>query len=118
MTERLLHYLWRFQYFNASQLVTEQGDALQVIHPGTLNFDQGPDFLDARIRLAGTTWIGNIEIHISTSDWYKHHHQKDANYKNIILHVVWKNDEIEADSILSSYVGTATEGFCFSVATL
>lgn len=99
MTERLLQYLWQFQYFNASHLQTEQGDLLHVIFAGTLNTNQGPDFLAARIRLADTTWAGNIEIHINTSDWYKHDHEKDPNYKNIILHVVWKNDEPKQNSI-------------------
>ncbi|MEJ7736564.1 MAG: DUF2851 family protein [Chitinophagaceae bacterium] len=100
MTERLLQYLWQFQFFNASQLQTGQGESLKVIHPGTLNTNQGPDFLSARIRLENTTWVGNVEIHINTSDWYKHDHEKDPNYKNIILHVVWKNDEPKHDSIL------------------
>ncbi len=97
MTERLLQFIWQFQHFNRSELRTEQGDLLQVIFPGSLNHDQGPDFLEAKIRLQEATWAGNIELHLNTSDWLKHSHQTDANYKNIILHVVWKNDDVHQD---------------------
>ncbi|MEJ7768706.1 MAG: DUF2851 family protein, partial [Chitinophagaceae bacterium] len=93
MIERLLQYIWQFQHFSLNELFTEQGDPLQIIHPGTWNTDQGPDFLSAKIRTGQTTWVGNIELHIHTSDWYKHMHQYDMNFKNIILHVVWKNDQ-------------------------
>lgn len=92
MTERLLQYIWQFQYFNKSELCTVQGEPLQVIHPGTLNTNQGPDFSAAKIKVGETTWAGNIELHLLASDWFRHAHQADANYKHIILHVVWKND--------------------------
>ncbi len=92
MTERLLQYIWQFQYFNLTALTTEEGEALQVIHPGTLNTNQGPDFTDAKIKIDTTIWAGSIELHINTSDWKNHKHSGDKNYKNVILHVVWKND--------------------------
>jgi hypothetical protein len=95
MTERLLQFLWQFQYFNRTELETEQGEPLQVIRPGILNKDQGPDFSEGKVRIGDTVWAGNIELHIQSSDWYKHAHHTDPNYKNIILHVVWKNDESE-----------------------
>ncbi len=93
MTERLLQYIWQFQYFNAKELITEEGESLQVIHPGSFNTNQGPDFLDAKIRIENTNWAGSIELHINSSDWSNHKHSNDKNYKNVILHVVWKNDE-------------------------
>jgi hypothetical protein len=37
-------------------------------------------------------WAGNVEIHIKSSDWYLHNHEKDANYDSVILHVVWEHD--------------------------
>ena len=94
MTEKLLQYIWQFQYYNRSELRTEQGDTLQIIEPGTWNTNQGPDFMAAKIRTGETVWAGSVELHIYTSDWYKHLHQTDANYKNVVLHVVWKNDEM------------------------
>ena len=92
MTERLLQYIWQFQYFNYSDLHTEEGETLQIIHPGSLNNNQGPDFSDAKIKINTTTWAGSIELHINTSDWKNHKHSSDKNYKNVILHVVWQHD--------------------------
>ena len=93
MTEKLLQFIWQFQYFNRNELHIEQGEPLQILQRGTWNTNQGPDFLSARIRIAETTWAGNIELHLLTSDWFRHSHQTDSNFNNIILHVVWKNDE-------------------------
>lgn len=92
MTERLLQYIWQFQYFNASKLLTTDGEWLQVIHPGIYNTNQGPDFSDAKVKLEETVWAGSIELHINSSDWKNHKHSGDSNYKNVILHVVWKHD--------------------------
>ncbi len=92
MTEKLLQYIWQFQYFNYGDLYTEEGEALQIIHPGSLNSNQGPDFSDAKIKINATTWAGSIELHINTSDWKNHKHSNDKNYKNVILHVVWQHD--------------------------
>jgi hypothetical protein len=92
MTERLLQYIWQFQYFNYSDLHTEEGEALQIIHPGSLNSNQGPDFSDAKIKIDTTVWAGSIELHINTSDWKNHKHSNDKNYKNVVLHVVWQHD--------------------------
>src|SRR5690606_29611854 len=81
-----------FQYFNAGGLCTEEGEELQVIKPGMLNTNQGPDFTNAKVNIGGTVWAGSIELHINASDWRNHKHSADKKYKNVILHVVWKND--------------------------
>ncbi len=92
MNERLLQYIWQFQYFNKSELITVEGELLQVIHAGNLNTNQGPDFSAAKIKIGNTIWAGNIELHIHSSDWKKHQHDDDKNYKNVILHIVWQHD--------------------------
>jgi hypothetical protein len=92
MTERLLQFLWKFQYFNKESLTTEAGDVLSIIKQGAHNFNQGPDFLEAIIKLNKTKWVGNVELHVKSSDWVKHNHATDNNYSNIILHVVWQHD--------------------------
>lgn len=92
MNERLLQFIWQFQYFNKAQLTTVDGTLLTILHPGRLNIDQGPDFSEAKIKLGNTTWVGNIEIHVNASQWNEHKHNGDPNYSNIILHVVWIND--------------------------
>ncbi|MFL9484927.1 DUF2851 family protein [Chitinophagaceae bacterium LWZ2-11] len=92
MTEKLLHFLWQFQYFNKEGLFTQKEEELTVLKPGQLNFNQGPDFLEAVLQIGPTKWVGNVEIHIKSSDWLKHNHSGDFNYSNVILHVVWMND--------------------------
>ena len=92
MNERLLQYIWQFQYFNGKELQLSSGESLQIIHQGHWNEHQGPDFLQATIKIGETKWIGSIELHVLTSDWFRHAHQFDKNYKNVILHVVWKHD--------------------------
>ncbi len=88
ISESLLQFIWQFQYFNKSGLFTIEGETLQIIFPGNLNVNQGPDFLEAKLKIGKTLWIGNVELHIKSSDWDLHNHGKDGNYSNIILHVV------------------------------
>lgn len=92
MTERLLQFIWQFQYFNKSHLRLPGGEHFEIIHPGALNTNQGPDFLAASIRIGNATIVGPVELHIKTSGWYKHGHQFDHNYDKVILHVVWEDD--------------------------
>ena len=93
MNEALLQFIWKFQYFTKSSLCTLDDESIQVLHPGHSNTNQGPDFLEAKIKIGNTTWMGNVELHVNSSDWEKHQHDEDKNYKNIILHVVWKHDK-------------------------
>jgi hypothetical protein len=92
MNEKLLQFIWLHQFYNKTQLCTTDGAPLEIIKPGNTHANQGPDFLNARIRVDKTLWAGNIELHVLASDWYKHRHELDANYRNVVLHVVWKND--------------------------
>lgn len=92
MTERLFQFIWQHQYFNKTELATTTGDALQVVSAGHHNTNQGPDFLDAKIKIGAALWAGSVELHIKTSGWEKHNHQADKNYNNVILHVVWEDD--------------------------
>ena len=92
MQEKLLQYIWQFQLYNAAHLTSTNGDAIFINHPGQLNCNQGPDFLNADITIASTRWAGHIETHVYSSDWKKHGHESDSNYKNVILHVVWSHD--------------------------
>ncbi len=92
MTEKLLQYIWQLQYFNRVELVTADGETLSIIHPGNINHNQGPDFLDAKIKVGNTIWAGNVELHVLSSEWNNHRHSDDKNYRNVILHVVWLDD--------------------------
>ena len=92
MNERLLQYIWQFQYLNSCDLQTIAAQNLQVIFPGMHNTNQGPDFLNAKIKIGEATWAGSVELHINSSDWKRHNHSNDKNYNNVILHVVWNHD--------------------------
>lgn len=92
MNERLLQFIWQFQYFSRSSLHTTDGEILHIEKPGILNRHQGPDFSEAVIRIGNTRWAGNVELHVLSSDWHRHRHAGDKRYANIILHVVWEND--------------------------
>jgi len=93
MTEDFLHYIWKFRKFDQLNIETANGHTVEIIETGTHNQDSGPDFLDAKLRIDGTLWAGNVEIHISSSSWYKHNHDKDPAYDSVILHVVYTNDQ-------------------------
>jgi hypothetical protein len=92
MKEDILQYIWQFQYYNSNELLCSNGDTIQVIHPGSHNTNQGPDFIQAKIKINDTLWAGNIELHMNSSHWNLHGHSTDHNFNNIILHVVWNHD--------------------------
>ena len=85
--EQLLHYVWKHKLFPLTELSTTQGRRVEVIDPGLHNSNAGPDFFNAKVKIDGTLWVGNIEIHDKASDWVLHGHDKDERYDNVILHV-------------------------------
>lgn len=92
MDEKLLQFIWQYRHYHSGQLLTYNGEPLQVLHPGHWNKDQGPDFLNARIRVGDTLWAGHVEIHLNSSDWDLHGHSGDPHYDNVVLHVVWQHN--------------------------
>lgn len=90
--EGLLHYVWANRIFPAAEMRTTDGHRLEVIDVGQHNRNQGPDFFNAKIRLDDTLWVGNVEIHVRASDWFRHGHERDAVYDNTVLHVVAMDD--------------------------
>jgi hypothetical protein len=93
MLEEFLHFIWTYQLFDHQELRSTQGEKIQVINPGVINTNSGPDFSNSRIRIDDFLWIGHVEIHVNASDWYLHQHQHDHAYTTVILHVVYNNDE-------------------------
>jgi len=85
--EQLLHYVWKHKIFPLNELTTTTGQRLEIIDTGLSNRNAGPDFFNAKIKLDGVIWVGNIEIHTYSSDWFKHGHHQDPVYNNVILHV-------------------------------
>lgn len=96
MKEDLLQFIWKFKLLNQQNLTTLDGEQLEVISSGLENNADGPDFLNARVKIGSQVWAGNVEIHVNSTDWIKHKHSTNPKFKNLILHVVYKHDvEIE-----------------------
>jgi hypothetical protein len=92
MKEDFLHYLWKFKKFDTLNLKTCNQEEITISNVGQYLELAGPDFFNAQITIGNQKWAGNVEIHVQSSDWYIHHHEKDAGYENVILHVVWNHD--------------------------
>ncbi len=92
MKEDFLHYLWKFKKFDTLNLKTSNQEEITIVSAGQYLGLAGPDFFNAQITIGIQKWAGNVEIHLKSSDWYAHHHEKDASYENVILHVVWEHD--------------------------
>ena len=92
MKEDFLHYLWKFKKFDISSLKTSNGEDITIVNVGQYLQLAGPDFFNAQITIGNQKWAGNVEIHIKSSDWYIHHHERDEAYDSVILHVVWEHD--------------------------
>ena len=86
--ESLLHYTWKHRLFPLAPLTTMDGQPVEVIDPGMENRNDGPDFFNAKVKIGGTLWVGNVEIHVNASDWYLHGHDTDKRYDSVVLHVV------------------------------
>ncbi|MBR3716361.1 MAG: DUF2851 family protein, partial [Bacteroidaceae bacterium] len=86
--EQLLHYIWRHRLYAQVPLFTTNDQLVEVIDPGLPNRNAGPDFFNAKLKIGGVLWVGNVEIHTHASDWYLHGHQTNPLYHNVILHVV------------------------------
>ena len=85
--EHLLHYVWKHKLFPLKVLQTTNGLPVEVIDPGLQNPNAGPDFFNAKLKIDGALWVGNIEIHLKASDWKLHHHDTNSDYDNVILHI-------------------------------
>jgi hypothetical protein len=114
MKEEFLQFIWKHGLFNKENLKTTDGRLVEIISTGQPNSDSGPDFFNARIRIADTTWAGNIEVHQKSSHWYRHKHNTDAAYDNVILHVVELQDSpvlIKSHSVPTLEITYPTEIF-------
>lgn len=86
--EELLHYVWRHKIFPLHELYTTGGQPIEIIDVGLPNSNAGPDFFNAKLKIADTLWVGNVEIHIQASEWLRHGHDNNKAYDNVVLHVV------------------------------
>jgi hypothetical protein len=92
MKEALLQYAWQHKLFYTNNLQSTNGESIEVIDVGQLNSNAGPDFFNAKIKIGDTLWAGNVEVHVRSSDWVRHHHEQNSNYQSVILHVIHQDD--------------------------
>jgi hypothetical protein len=89
-TEQQAALMW--QQAVGVRLTSTGDEPLEVIYPGRINGDSGPDFRDAVIGNRLRLTRGDVEVHVRSSDWYGHEHHTDAAYDNVILHVAMWHD--------------------------
>lgn len=87
-----MQYVWQHRLWLPGDMRTVDGEYVEVLDPGLLNSDAGPDFFNAKIRIGANLWAGNVEIHVRASDWMRHGHASDPAYDTVILHVVENSD--------------------------
>ena len=88
--EELMYYVWQQKMFHS--ISTLDNTEIEIINPGVRNIDAGPDFFNAKVRFNDTIWAGNVEMHVRSSDWFRHRHNEDNAYESVILHVVLQAD--------------------------
>ena len=105
MPEALLHYIWQSKLFMSYPQVTTDGRRIEVLQVGQHNLHAGPDFTNVRLRIYSRSdepslfkdeyveLVGNVEMHVQSSDWYRHKHNEDKAYDTILLHVVRHADK-------------------------
>lgn len=98
MPEILLHYIWQQGLFLDFPQSTTTGEPVEVLSAGKHNLNAGPDFTDVRLRINGLEMVGQIEIHVESSDWYRHRHHLDSAYDCVLLHVVRHADRSVCNS--------------------
>lgn len=91
MTEAFLSFLWKYRLYNPECMIVD-GDEIEVVHPGELNHNSGPDFFNTQLKIGDTLWAGNLEVHVKASDWNLHNHDKNAAFDNVVLQITAEND--------------------------
>lgn len=90
--EMVLQFIWNNKFLLGEELLTTDGDLIEVVGTGEWNRQDGPDFKGACVKIGEQLWGGQIEIHWRASDWYAHQHQYNALYDSVVLHVVYEFD--------------------------
>jgi hypothetical protein len=88
--ERLLQAVWQYQRLHRDRLMTTDAKAVRVLHPGFASAEGGPDFRGAVIQIGDDApRSGDVEVDLRASGWHAHGHDRNPNFRNVILHVVW-----------------------------
>ena len=89
--ERLLQAIWRHQRLQRDRLQTADGKSVRILHPGFVSVEGGPDFRGAVIQIGDAVpCSGDVEIDLRSGGWRAHGHDRNPDFKNVLLHVVWE----------------------------
>ena len=95
--ERLLQAIWRHQRLQRDRLQTADGRSVRVLHPGFVSVEGGPDFRGAVIQIGDAApRSGDVEIDLRVGGWRAHGHDRNPDFKNVLLHVVWDDVGVRA----------------------
>jgi hypothetical protein len=95
--ERLLQAIWRHQRLQRDRLQTADGRSVRVLHPGFVSVEGGPDFRGAVIQIGDAApCSGDVEIDLRVGGWRAHGHDRNPDFKNVLLHVVWDDVGVHA----------------------
>ncbi len=87
--ERWLHWCFEERIGIRQPFTAANGQQITIIHPGNRNPDNGPDFRNAILDIAGIRCRGDVEMHVTPAQWFQHGHDGDTRYQQVILHVLW-----------------------------
>ena len=93
MDEAFVQKLWHEQRFFDTGMKSIDGRTIRVLKPGIWNHNEGPDFMHAEIEIDGKLHVGDVEIHVRSSEWYAHKHHLNSRYNRVILHAVFFDDD-------------------------
>jgi len=82
---------WQARWFSGCcgrQFTTTDGRNATILDFGEWNHEAGPDFVRATVRLGDEVRSGAIEVDLEASGWETHQHATNADYENVVLHVI------------------------------
>jgi hypothetical protein len=89
INERLVQCIWYDQRLKLDCLQTTDGRRVRIVSQGWWNLEAGPDFRHATVQIGDEPeHTGDVEVHLRAEDWDHHGHDRDAQFNDVILHVV------------------------------
>lgn len=97
--ERLLQTIWLHQRLRRHELRTLDGKSVRVLHPGFASVEGGPDFRGAVVQIGDNApSSGDVEVDLRASGWRAHGHDRNPAFQNVLLHVVWDDERVTANT--------------------
>jgi hypothetical protein len=101
--EHFLFWTYEIPQLLKSNLTTISGETIEFLERGEANLDNGPDYLNALIKIGDVQLRGDIEFHIGWQDWYRHGHDADRRYERVSLHILWEVPKNAPSKLLNRF---------------